>query len=186
MRNEKRIEELYLELIKEIGEDPNREGIVDTPKRAAKALSFLTKGYQENLDDIVNNAIFSSDNDDMVIVRNIELYSLCEHHLLPFIGKCNIAYIPNGKVIGLSKTARIVEVFARRLNHRFNNEEALRTRLINLQVSRANRPCFGNFFHYLKKSFNNDLHEVEINEIPDLILGVEMTDEKRADRKSVV
>ena len=106
---------LYSEMITLIGEDVNREGLVKTPHRAAKALSFITRGYHENLDEIVNEAIFSTQNDDMVLVKDIELYSMCEHHLLPFIGKCHVAYIPQGRVIGLSKVARIVDVFARRL-----------------------------------------------------------------------
>ncbi len=114
MRDINKITKLYEELITEIGEDVNRDGMKDTPKRAAKALEFLTKGYFEDIDQIVNNAIFESNNDDMVIVKDIELYSMCEHHLLPFIGKCHVAYIPKGKVIGLSKVARIVDVFARR------------------------------------------------------------------------
>lgn len=109
------MEKLYKEIISEIGEDVNRQGLVDTPKRAAKAMSFLTSGYQQSLDDIVNGAIFDSDANDMVIVKNIELYSMCEHHLLPFIGKCHVAYLPAGKVLGLSKVARIVDMFARRL-----------------------------------------------------------------------
>lgn len=105
----------YEAILKGLGEDPQREGLRDTPQRAAKAMSFLTKGYHQDLEDIVNGAIFESDNDQMVLVKNIELYSLCEHHLLPFIGKCHIAYLPNGKVLGLSKFARIVDMFARRL-----------------------------------------------------------------------
>lgn len=115
MNNLEKLTDLYSELITNIGEDVNREGLVKTPQRAAKAISFLTKGYRENIDEIVNNAIFSTNNDDMVLVKNIELYSTCEHHLLPFIGRCHVAYIPQGKVIGLSKIARIVDAFARRL-----------------------------------------------------------------------
>lgn len=109
------MEKLFKSLIEQIGEDPNREGLVDTPKRAAKALEFITRGYDQNVADVVNGAIFESDTDEMVIVKDIELYSMCEHHMLPFIGKCHVAYIPDGKVIGLSKIARIVDVFARRL-----------------------------------------------------------------------
>ena len=105
----------YAALMSGIGEDVHREGLRDTPMRAAKALEFLTKGYRENLDTIVNDAIFASDTDELVMVKNIELYSLCEHHLLPFIGKCHVAYLPAGKVLGLSKAARIVDMYARRL-----------------------------------------------------------------------
>ena len=109
------LDTLYTKIIQSIGEDVTRDGLKDTPARAAKALAYLTQGYQQNLETIVNGAIFESDTDEMVIVKNIELYSLCEHHLLPFIGKCHVAYIPTGKVIGLSKIARIVDLYARRL-----------------------------------------------------------------------
>jgi len=109
------MEQNYFNLLKSIGEDVNREGLKKTPARAAKAFEFMTKGYKADIDEIVNGAIFSSDNDEMVIVKDIELYSLCEHHLLPFFGRCHIGYLPNGKIIGLSKIARIVDVFARRL-----------------------------------------------------------------------
>jgi GTP cyclohydrolase I len=109
------VEELFSKLITEIGEDITREGLVDTPKRAAKAFKFLNNGYDKTLEDVLNGAIFEADTEDMVIVKDIELYSLCEHHLLPFIGKCHIAYIPDGKVVGLSKLARIVDMYARRM-----------------------------------------------------------------------
>ena len=110
-----RLQELFGEIIKVLGEDLSREGLVKTPLRVAKAYSYLTKGYTEDIESVINGAVFSTDNDDMVIVKNIELYSLCEHHMLPFIGKCHVAYIPKGKVLGLSKIARIVDVFSRRL-----------------------------------------------------------------------
>ncbi len=104
----------FAKIITAVGEDVNREGLQKTPDRAAKAFEFLTQGYRQDVDDIVNGALFSSDNREMVVVRDIELYSMCEHHLLPFIGKCHVAYIPDGKVVGLSKVARIVDMYARR------------------------------------------------------------------------
>ena len=109
------MEQHWAAIIKEIGEDLERPGLVDTPKRAAKAFEFLTRGYNQSVDEVVNNALFPTDSSEMVIVQDVELYSLCEHHVLPFIGKCHVAYIPAGKVLGLSKVARIVDVFARRL-----------------------------------------------------------------------
>jgi len=105
----------YREILAGLGEDPQREGLRDTPMRAARAMQYLTRGYHQDLDTIVNGALFASDNDEMVLLRDIELYSLCEHHLLPIIGKVHVAYLPNGKVIGLSKIARIVDMFAARL-----------------------------------------------------------------------
>jgi GTP cyclohydrolase I len=110
-----KIEVLVRQLLAELGEDPKREGLVDTPKRVAKALSFLTHGYRSDLDAVINQALFTQDTSSMVIVKDIEVYSMCEHHMLPFFGRCHIGYIPNGKVFGVSKLARIVDVFARRL-----------------------------------------------------------------------
>jgi len=109
------MQELITKLLAELGENPNREGLRDTPKRVAKAFEFLTSGYRADIDQVLNNALFTVDYSEMVIVKDIDFYSLCEHHMLPFFGKCHIAYIPKGKVIGLSKIPRLVEVYARRL-----------------------------------------------------------------------
>jgi GTP cyclohydrolase I len=109
------IAQAYRDLLEAIGENPTRQGLVRTPERAARALEFVTQGYRQSPEEIVNDAIFDSDASEIILVKDIELYSLCEHHLLPFIGRAHVAYIPNGKVIGLSKVARIVDVFARRL-----------------------------------------------------------------------
>jgi GTP cyclohydrolase I len=109
------IAKAYRELLQGIGEDLDREGLRRTPDRAARALEFLTQGYRQNLEEIINDAVFESEASEIILVKDIELYSLCEHHLLPFIGRAHVAYLPNGKVIGLSKVARIVDVFARRL-----------------------------------------------------------------------
>lgn len=113
-------------ILEAVGEDPNREGLLRTPHRVAKAYEFLTKGYSADLDEIVNNAIFAEECNEMVVVRNIEFYSLCEHHMLPFYGKAHVAYLPKGKIIGLSKVPRIVDVFARRLQvqERLTNQVA--------------------------------------------------------------
>ncbi|MBM3240668.1 GTP cyclohydrolase I FolE [Candidatus Poribacteria bacterium] len=112
---EKDLEKLYEQILQCIGEEVQREGLIKTPRRAADAMKFMTQGYRQNLKSILNGAIFDSDSDDIVIVRDIEFYSLCEHHILPFFGKCHVGYIPNGKIIGLSKIPRIVDMFARRL-----------------------------------------------------------------------
>lgn len=109
------LEQAYATILNAIGEDPDREGLQKTPGRAAEALKFLMRGYAQNVAEVVNDALYESTSDEMVIVKNIEMYSMCEHHLLPFIGKCHVAYVPDGKVLGLSKIARIVDVFARRL-----------------------------------------------------------------------
>ncbi|MBY8964991.1 GTP cyclohydrolase I FolE [Algiphilus sp.] len=108
-------EQHYRAIIEAIGEDVERDGLRDTPRRAAKAMAFLTRGYHQNVDEVVNGAVFDSPNNEVVIVRDIELYSLCEHHLLPFTGRAHVAYLPSGKVLGLSKIPRIVDMFARRL-----------------------------------------------------------------------
>tara|TARA_B100001540_G_scaffold201393_1_gene177348 strand:+ start:1460 stop:2062 length:603 start_codon:yes stop_codon:yes gene_type:complete len=122
---DKSLEDSWANIIESIGEDLSRPGLLDTPKRAASAFQFLTRGYQQSVDEVVNEALFPSDSSEMVLVQDVELYSLCEHHLLPFIGKCHVAYIPTGKVLGLSKVARIVDVFARRLQI----QEALTTQI---------------------------------------------------------
>ena len=109
------IEEEIRRILLELGEDPEREGLLKTPERVRKSLQFLTRGYKQDINEVINGAIFNEDCDDMVIVRNIEFYSMCEHHMLPFFGKCHIGYVPKGKVFGVSKLARLVDVFARRL-----------------------------------------------------------------------
>lgn len=124
---DQRIEQDFAHLIRSLGDNPDREGMLKTPERARKAMQFLTKGYHEDLDKIINDAIFDTLSDEMVIVKDIELYSLCEHHLLPFIGKCHVAYLPNSKVLGLSKIARIVDHFARR----FQIQENLTVQIAN-------------------------------------------------------
>lgn len=108
-------EDLYREMIRRVGEDPNRDGLLNTPERMTKSMTFLTRGYGQTVEEVLHGALFDVDYDEMVLVRDIEFYSLCEHHLLPFYGKAHVAYLPQGKVIGLSKVARVVDVFARRL-----------------------------------------------------------------------
>jgi GTP cyclohydrolase I len=110
-----KVQGLIKDLLSQLGENPEREGLLNTPKRVAKAYEFLTSGYSKNIDEVLNNAIFHEKYDEMVLVKNIDFYSLCEHHMLPFYGKVHVAYIPDGKIVGLSKIPRIVEVFARRL-----------------------------------------------------------------------
>lgn len=109
-----RLSELYAQLLFEVGEDPQREGLRKTPSRAARAMAFLTQGYRQHLSEVVNGALFTEPADEMIIVRDIEFYSLCEHHLLPFYGKCHVAYLPKGRIVGLSKIPRIVDMYARR------------------------------------------------------------------------
>jgi len=120
----------YRTLLEQVGENPDRDGLIDTPLRAAKALEFLTQGYGMDVDAVINGAMFESENDEMVIVKDIELYSMCEHHMLPFIGKCHVAYLPQGKVIGLSKIARIVDMFARRLQIQENLTNQIATTIV--------------------------------------------------------
>jgi GTP cyclohydrolase I len=133
------MQELIRQLIAELGEDPTREGLLNTPQRVEKSLRFLTSGYAADVDAVVNNALFTVDYNEMVIVKDIDFYSLCEHHMLPFFGKCHVAYIPQGRVMGLSKIPRLVEIFARRLQiqERLTNQiaETLREKVRPLGVA---------------------------------------------------
>ena len=125
------ISRAYRQLLESVGEDADREGLRRTPERAARAFEFLTQGYRQDLQEIINDAVFASTASEIILVKDIELYSLCEHHLLPFIGRAHVAYIPNGKVIGLSKVARIVDVFARRLQIQENLTTQIAESLMN-------------------------------------------------------
>jgi len=133
------MQDIIRQLLAELGEDPSREGLLDTPKRVEKSLRFLTHGYAADVDAVLNNALFTVDYNEMVIVKDIDFYSLCEHHLLPFFGKCHVAYIPQGRVLGLSKIPRLVEIFARRLQvqERLTNQiaETLREKIRPLGVA---------------------------------------------------
>ncbi|HEX9113258.1 MAG TPA: GTP cyclohydrolase I, partial [Nitrospirota bacterium] len=113
--NSERIQSLIRELLVELGEDPAREGLVDTPKRVAASLAYLTSGYQADVEKLINQACFEQETTSMVVVKDIEMYSMCEHHMLPFYGRCHIGYIPRGRVFGISKLARLVDMFSRRL-----------------------------------------------------------------------
>ncbi|MFC6673550.1 GTP cyclohydrolase I FolE [Marinobacterium aestuariivivens] len=126
------MEKAFADIIAGLGEDLSREGLRDTPRRAAKAMKFLTRGYEQTLEEVVNGALFPSDNSEMVLVKDIELYSMCEHHLLPFIGKAHVAYIPQGRVIGLSKIARIVDMYARRLQIQENMTKEIAEAIMNV------------------------------------------------------
>ena len=126
------MDQLYRQIIESTGEDLTRDGLLKTPARAAEAFKFLTCGYKKTVEEVVNGAIFPSANDEMVIVKDVELYSLCEHHILPFFGKCHVGYLPNGKIIGLSKIARIVDVFARRLQVQENLTQQIATALMDI------------------------------------------------------
>ena len=133
-KEDDRLESLARNLLVELGEDPDRDGLERTPRRVAESLRFLTKGYQEDVDQALNGALYEVTHDEMIIVRDIEVFSLCEHHLLPFIGKCHVAYIPSRKVIGLSKIARLVDVFARRLQV----QERLTTQVAQVLMEKIN------------------------------------------------
>ncbi len=126
------MQDAFAKIITDIGEDLQRDGLRDTPTRAAKAFQFLTRGYTQNLDDVINGALFDSECNEMVLVKDIELYSMCEHHMLPFIGKCHVAYIPTGKVLGLSKVARIIDMYARRLQIQENLTKQIATTIQNV------------------------------------------------------
>ena len=127
----------FASIITEIGEDLDRDGLKKTPERAATAFEFLTRGYHQDIDKVVNKALYASDSDEMVIVQNIEMYSMCEHHLLPFIGKCHVAYVPDGRVLGLSKVARIVDVFARRLQIQENLTQQIASCILEITGARG-------------------------------------------------
>ncbi|MCG8313690.1 MAG: GTP cyclohydrolase I FolE [Pseudomonadales bacterium] len=133
------MKENFAAIINAIGEDLERPGLKDTPARAAKAFEYLTRGYHQDLDKVINGALFPSDSSEMIVVKDIELYSLCEHHLLPFIGRAHVAYIPTGKVLGLSKIARIVDMYARRLQI----QEQLTTQIANTIKSAVNAEGVG-------------------------------------------
>jgi GTP cyclohydrolase I len=135
--SEKMMDQYFRKVLEHIGEDPKREGLIKTPIRAARAFEFMTQGYKKNVETIVNGAVFTSDNDEMVIIKDIEMYSLCEHHLLPFFGKAHVGYIPKGKIIGLSKIARIVDMYARRLQVQENLTKQIAQTLMDVTGARG-------------------------------------------------
>jgi GTP cyclohydrolase I len=128
------MQDIIRQLLAGLGEDPSREGLIDTPKRVEQSMRFLTSGYETDVDAMLNNALFTVDYNEMVIVKDIDFYSLCEHHLLPFFGKCHVAYIPNGKVVGLSKIPRLVDIYARRLQV----QERLTNQIANTLLDKIN------------------------------------------------
>ena len=140
--NQENVKEIISNLLQNIGEDPKREGLLETPRRVSDAYEFLTSGYHKDIEEVMNDALFNEKYDEMVLVKNIDFYSLCEHHMLPFYGKVHVAYIPDGKIIGLSKIPRIVEVFARRLQGTGENDSTDRRYIGAIPSAKRRCSCF--------------------------------------------